>query len=182
MRFRGGVGEGASKGFQFGAPAVAEHDWGRAERAEGNGENIVKSLLHPFHPVSRPKITVYDVQFCRLSIRNIISGEPLVKRSKLARCRDDGHAKLGFDRGLIYRIVNRELNIVARASIRREDWFTPDTLLLSSAVVNRNTGWLTPSNKISVIESIGNHVCVYIYLITFIPRVHTASGPRELDI
>lgn len=79
MRFRGGVGEGASKGFQFGAPAVAEHDWGRAERAEGNGENIVKSLLHPFHPVSRPKITVYDVQFCRLSIRNIISGEPLVK-------------------------------------------------------------------------------------------------------
>lgn len=121
MRLRGGVGEGASKGFQFGAPAVAEHDWGRAERAEGNGENIVKSLHTLFSILPLGLKSQFTTYVLPESIRNMISGEPLVKRSKRARCRDDGHAKLGFDRGLIYRIVNRELNIVARASIRRED-------------------------------------------------------------
>lgn len=76
---------------------VAEHDWGRPERAEGNiGISTRRKNLAPYalsrHPATRPKIIVYET-----SRRNQLGislpfheyrRAPLVKRSKRAKCRD----------------------------------------------------------------------------------------------
>lgn len=68
MRFRGGVGEGASKGFQFGAPAVelrpnmiGADPKGRKERG-ASMRHKNPCTLHPFgtSAATRPKIGGID--------------------------------------------------------------------------------------------------------------------------